>query len=140
MPPATRADCFAGSEKDRVVLFENGFGDGFCDYCVAGDQNLCPTMQWVGLSQHDGGYAEYLLVPQERYLIRLHKLEPKVAALELALGSARPAGRVVQIGFAGGTAHVTALKTVKSEVGYPCRGGATSASCARCSPWRTAGG
>ena len=29
--------------------------------------------------------------------------------------STRPAGRVVQVGFTGGTAHVTALKTVKPE-------------------------
>lgn len=37
-------------------------------------------MQWVGLSEHEGGYAEYLLVPHERYLVRLNTLEPKVAA------------------------------------------------------------
>jgi propanol-preferring alcohol dehydrogenase len=36
--------------------------------------------------------------------------------LELAMASTRPAGRVVQVGLAGGTAHVTALKTVKPEV------------------------
>jgi hypothetical protein len=38
------------------------------------------------------------------------------STLALALVSARPAGRVVQIGLAGGTAHVAALKTVKPEV------------------------
>lgn len=38
------------------------------------------------------------------------------STLELALGSTRPAGRVVQVGLAGGTAHVTALKSVKPEV------------------------
>jgi propanol-preferring alcohol dehydrogenase len=36
--------------------------------------------------------------------------------LELAMASMRPAGRVVQVGLAGCTAHVTALKTVKPEV------------------------
>ena len=177
-------------------------------------------MQWVGLSQHEGGYAEYLLVPHERYLVKLNTLEPKAAApltdaaltpyraitralphvppdypalvigcgalgqfgvkilrllsgaeiiavdlddgklkvaresgathtinardpeigqkileiargigvsaafdfvgadstLALAMASTRPAGRVVQVGLAGGTAHVTALKTLKPEV------------------------
>lgn len=209
----------AVKEGDHVAVY-GGWGDGFCDYCVAGEENLCPTMQWVGLSQHEGGYAEYLLVPHERYLVPLHALEPKVAApltdaaltpyravtralpsvspdypvlvigcgalgqfgvkilrllsgaeiiaidlddgklktaresgathtinardadvkqkildiargvgvsaafdfvgadstLELALASTRPAGRVVQVGLAGGTAHVAALKTVKPEV------------------------
>ena len=206
-------------EGDRVAVY-GGWGDGFCDYCAAGEENLCPTMQWVGLSEHEGGYAEYLLVPHERYLVPLHTLEPKVAApltdaaltpyravtralsavppdypvlvigcgalgqfgvkilrllsgaeiiaidlddqklataresgathtinardlevqrrildiargvgvsavfdfvgadstLALALATTRPAGRVVQVGLAGGTAHVTALKTVKPEV------------------------
>ena len=32
------------------------------------------------------------------------------------MASTRSAGRVVQVGLAGGTAHVTALKTVKPEV------------------------
>ena len=209
----------AVKEGDRVAVY-GGWGDGFCDYCVAGEENLCPTMQWVGLSHHEGGYAEYLLVPHERYLVKLNTLEPKVAApltdaaltpyraitralpylppdypalvigcgalgqfgvkilrllsgaeiiavdlddgklkvaresgathtinardpevgqkileiargvgvsaafdfvgadstLALAMASTRPAGRVVQVGLAGGTAHVTALKTLKPEV------------------------
>jgi len=66
-------------EGDRVAVY-GGWGDGFCDYCVAGEENLCPSMQWVGLSNHDGGFAEFLLVPHERYLIRLNTLEPKAAA------------------------------------------------------------
>ena len=69
----------AVKEGDRVAVY-GGWGDGFCDYCVAGEENLCPTMQWVGLSQHEGGYAEYLLVPHERYLVKLNTLEPKAAA------------------------------------------------------------
>jgi alcohol dehydrogenase, propanol-preferring len=209
----------AVKEGNHVAVY-GGWGDGFCDYCAAGEENLCPTMQWVGLSQHEGGYAEYLLVPHERYLVKLKTLEPKAAApltdaaltpyraitralphvppdypalvigcgalgqfgvkilrllsgaeiiavdlddgkltvarasgathtinardpevgqkileiargvgvsaafdfvgadstLELALASTRPAGRVVQVGLAGGTAHVKALKTVKPEV------------------------
>jgi len=38
------------------------------------------------------------------------------STLALALATTRPAGRVVQVGLAGGTAQVTALKTVKPEV------------------------
>ena len=35
---------------------------------------------WVGLSDYDGGYAEYLLVPHARYLIKLERLAPREAA------------------------------------------------------------
>lgn len=76
---AIGAGVHAAKEGDRVAVY-GGWGDGFCDYCAAGEENLCPTMQWVGLSQHEGGYAEYLLVPHERYLVRLHTLETEVAA------------------------------------------------------------
>ena len=67
----------AVKEGDRVAVY-GGWGDGFCDYCVAGEENLCPTMQWVGLSHHEGGYAEYLLVPHERYLVKLNTLDSAV--------------------------------------------------------------
>ena len=66
-------------EGDRVAVF-GAWGCGRCDYCVTGFEQLCETPQWAGLSIHDGGYAEYLLVPHERYLVKLGKLEPKVAA------------------------------------------------------------
>lgn len=65
---------------DPVVVF-GGWGCGHCDFCVTGQEQMCATPEWVGLSNHDGGYAEYLLVPSERYLVPLRSLEPKVAAV-----------------------------------------------------------
>jgi propanol-preferring alcohol dehydrogenase len=64
---------------DPVAVY-GGWGCGICDFCVTGREQLCASPQWVGLSDYDGGYAEYLLVPFERYLVPLHMLEPKVAA------------------------------------------------------------
>ena len=66
-------------EGDPVAVY-GGWGCGTCDYCVTGHEQLCETPQWAGLSMHDGGYAEYLLVPHERYLIKLQHLAPAVAA------------------------------------------------------------
>jgi propanol-preferring alcohol dehydrogenase len=66
-------------EGDAVAVF-GGWGCGQCDYCVTGHEQLCETPQWPGLSLHDGGYAEYLLVPHERYLIKLSTLKPAEAA------------------------------------------------------------
>jgi propanol-preferring alcohol dehydrogenase len=66
-------------EGDTVAVY-GGWGCGRCDYCVTGHEQLCATPQWAGLSDHDGGYAEYLLVPHERYLIALGRLTPREAA------------------------------------------------------------
>jgi propanol-preferring alcohol dehydrogenase len=66
-------------EGDVVAVF-GGWGCGQCDYCVTGHEQLCENPQWAGLSSHDGGYAEYLLVPHERYLVRLSTLTPAEAA------------------------------------------------------------
>jgi len=66
-------------EGDPVAVY-GGWGCGTCDYCVTGHEQLCETPQWAGLSAHDGGYAEYLLVPHERYLVKLQHLNPEAAA------------------------------------------------------------
>ena len=66
-------------EGDAVAVF-GGWGCGRCDYCVTGHEQLCGAPQWAGLSMYDGGYAEYLLVPHERYLIKLSTLKPAEAA------------------------------------------------------------
>jgi propanol-preferring alcohol dehydrogenase len=47
---------------------------------VTGHEQLCGAPQWAGLSMYDGGYAEYLLVPHERYLVKLSTLKPAEAA------------------------------------------------------------
>jgi propanol-preferring alcohol dehydrogenase len=66
-------------EGDAVVVF-GGWGCGRCDFCIGGREQLCATPQWAGLSHYDGGYAEYLLVPHERYLVKLDRLAPRDAA------------------------------------------------------------
>ena len=66
-------------EGDAVAVY-GGWGCGRCDYCVAGHEQLCGTPQWAGLSNYDGGYAEYLLVPHERYLVTLSTVTPIDAA------------------------------------------------------------
>jgi threonine dehydrogenase-like Zn-dependent dehydrogenase len=60
------------------------------------------------------------------------------ASSELALASTRPAGRVVQVGLAGGTVHVTAPR--RSSRKYRCQygAGATSVNCTKSSHWRKA--
>ena len=76
---ATGAGVRTIREGDAVAVF-GGWGCGQCSLCVTGHEQLCETPAWAGLSIHDGGYAEYLLVPQERYLVALSSLKPVDAA------------------------------------------------------------
>lgn len=69
----------AVKEGDPVVVY-GGWGCGYCRWCVTGHEQLCLKPQWVGISEHQGGYAQYLRVPRERYLVKLERLSPREAA------------------------------------------------------------
>ncbi len=66
-------------DGDPVAVF-GGWGCGHCDYCVTGHDQLCIAPEWCGISRWDGGYAEYLRVPHDKYLVPLGKLDPRLAA------------------------------------------------------------
>jgi propanol-preferring alcohol dehydrogenase len=76
---ATGAGVHMVREGDSVAVF-GGWGCGRCTPCITGHEQLCETPEWAGLSSHDGGYAEFLLVPHERYLVPLSSLTPTQAA------------------------------------------------------------
>jgi len=63
---------------DRRLVYP-WIGEGSCSACQAGQENLCPTPQNLGIARH-GGYAEYILVPHPRYLIDVTGLEERWAA------------------------------------------------------------
>jgi D-arabinose 1-dehydrogenase-like Zn-dependent alcohol dehydrogenase len=55
-------------------------GCGECPTCKRGDENLC-TIKTRSMGVFSaGGYAEYVLVPHERYCVALGKLDPAQAA------------------------------------------------------------
>jgi propanol-preferring alcohol dehydrogenase len=122
---ATGAGVEAVREGDAVAVF-GGWGCGRCRLCVTGHEQLCETPAWAGLSTNDGGYAEYLLVPHERYLVPLSSSGHGVCAafdfvgtdatLDLAIRSTRTLGKVSQVGLAGGTARLKVLDTSRFEV------------------------
>ena len=66
-------------EGDPVVVY-GAWGCGRCNYCVTGHEMLCIAPEWCGLSQWDGGYAEFLRVPHERYLVPLTRIDAVHAA------------------------------------------------------------
>ncbi|MDE1818746.1 MAG: NAD(P)-dependent alcohol dehydrogenase [Thaumarchaeota archaeon] len=64
------------SKGDTVAIF-GGWGCGVCTACKGGDEQLCNIPRWPGLSQNDGGYAEYIHVPSYRFLVKADGLDPK---------------------------------------------------------------
>ena len=107
-------------EGDPVVVYP-WIGCGACRKCVAGRENQCEGSQRFLGFMRDGGYAEYVFVPDVRYLVRAEGIEPARAAPLgcagiTALSSIRkcqlgPQDLVVLIG-AGGVG-TTALQIVK---------------------------
>ncbi|MEP0824268.1 MAG: NAD(P)-dependent alcohol dehydrogenase [Nitrososphaera sp.] len=57
--------------KGELVAVFGGWGCGICTFCKRGDEQLCVAPQWPGLSQHDGGYSEYMIVPSYRFLVKI---------------------------------------------------------------------
>ena len=49
---------------DRVGIAWLRETDGTCDFCVRGEENLCPASRYTGWHE-DGGYAEYALVRED---------------------------------------------------------------------------
>ena len=57
-------------EREELVAVFGGWGCGVCSFCKRGDEQLCVRPHWPGLSNSDGGFAEYILVPSYRFLVK----------------------------------------------------------------------
>ncbi|WP_425312306.1 zinc-binding alcohol dehydrogenase family protein [Planobispora rosea] len=89
---------------------------GTCRYCARGSENLCPDSRYTGWDA-DGGYAEYLTVPQDfAYPLPADQPAEKLAPLlcagiigyrALLRSDLPPGGRLGVYGF-GASAHLTA--------------------------------
>jgi len=67
-------------KKDEKVMVYPWVGEGLCPACRTGDENLCDHPQSLGVYKN-GGYAEYVIVPNYRYLLRIpDELDSDIAA------------------------------------------------------------
>lgn len=62
-----------------VCLVYPWLGCGKCELCLADQENMCLTGNALGVFC-DGGYADYMIVPNAKYLIDLKGLDPVTAA------------------------------------------------------------
>jgi propanol-preferring alcohol dehydrogenase len=56
---------------ERVLVYP-WIGEGLCPACRVGEENLCDKPRSLGVYQ-DGGYAEYVLVPHYKYLVKIEE-------------------------------------------------------------------
>ena len=62
-----------------LVLVYPWIGCGECITCKNGDTNLCESPKSLGVFQN-GGYAEYVLIPDSKFLAKIDNLDPDAAA------------------------------------------------------------
>jgi alcohol dehydrogenase, propanol-preferring len=78
-PDVTAAD--KGDLKvGDVALVYPWLGCGKCPTCVDGEENMCAVKPNAIGVYCDGGYADYMIVPNAKYLINLKGLDPVTAA------------------------------------------------------------
>jgi len=65
------------SKGDDVLVFP-WIGCGECPACKVGNENLCDTPRSMGVFQ-DGGYSDYVLIPNFKYLAKLDGVNPDSA-------------------------------------------------------------
>jgi len=58
---------------DRVLVYP-WIGDGTCNACQIGDEHVCDNPRSLGIFQN-GGYAQKVLVPDEKYLVNIGNLD-----------------------------------------------------------------
>jgi propanol-preferring alcohol dehydrogenase len=64
-----------GLEIGQPVAVYGGWGCGVCRVCLRGEEQLCDPARWVGFGSR-GGYAQYLIVPSARHLVKIDGLDP----------------------------------------------------------------
>jgi alcohol dehydrogenase/propanol-preferring alcohol dehydrogenase len=106
-------DASGASIGDRVVVYP-WLGCGKCEHCRDEEDNLCSAQRSLGVVQ-DGGFANQVVAPHPRYLVKVGNVDPALAATFACSGITvygairkvmplRPDEPVVLIG-AGGLGH-----------------------------------
>ena len=60
------------SENEKVIVYP-WISEGLCPACRIGEENLCDKPRSLGIYS-DGGYAEYALVPNYKYFVKMETI------------------------------------------------------------------
>jgi propanol-preferring alcohol dehydrogenase len=103
---------FAAGQKVGAAWLRSACGE--CRFCLSGRENLCETARFNGYDA-DGGYAEFMAVPEKFVYTIPDKFADEEAApllcagivgyRALVLSGIRPGGTLGMYGF-GGSAHI----------------------------------
>lgn len=74
-----------GPEVGQSYAIYPWIGCGDCSCCNEGVEQLCSRPRCIG-NQLPGGFADHVLVPDQRYLLDFGKLDPAVAACYMCSG------------------------------------------------------
>ncbi|MBA3426015.1 MAG: galactitol-1-phosphate 5-dehydrogenase [Rubrobacter sp.] len=100
----------------RVVAVNPLSSDGTCPLCRAGQANLCPSRQLVGIHS-PGGFAEYTRAPAENVYPLPEGIEARTGALAEPLANGVHAAR---LGLAGGHTVEHAVIVGAGTIGLMC--------------------
>ena len=73
-----------GSDAENINIGDSGIvfpwiGCGNCEACIEENETLCEAPKYLG-ARLDGGYSDYIIVPDSRYLVSYGDMDPAVAA------------------------------------------------------------
>jgi len=71
------SDASGVAKGDEVLVFP-WIGCGSCPACKVENENLCDTPKSLGVFQ-DGGYSDYAIIPNSKYLAKLDGVNPDAA-------------------------------------------------------------
>ena len=80
-------------QVNEKVLVYPWIGEGLCPACRVGDENLCDKPRSLGVYV-EGRYAEYVLVPSYKYLVKIDEGMDMDAAATLSCSALTAYGAV----------------------------------------------